>query len=360
MTSGRLVAIPRAALPIVAMVAFAASAGAIVMFAGPTLGYDFEAYFRAAQRVVEGAALYDQDVAAAGGFAIYLYPPPFAVALVPFALLPGGIALLTWETVTVCALLLGVALMPVSRTVRWLVLLSAAIDWPVLYTIKIGQVGTLLLLLFVAGWRWMDRPWRLGAGIAVGALIKVQPVVLLIWAMMTGRRKAAGIAIGIVVGAALVVTLLFGPSVWTDYAALLARVNAPITTPHNFTLGAIAFQLGAPVTAASLIQLVSTLAAITMLIVAIRRCTNEASYLVTVIVSQLVSPVLWDHYAMLLLLPVAYLLSAGRWWALLVPLATAWPLVGITPPVVYPLVFWSTLVAVAIVGRRTRPGATPA
>jgi len=105
---------------------------------------------------------------------------------------------------------------------------------------------------------------------------------------------------------------------------------------------------------------VSTLAAITMVIVAIRRCTNEASYLVTVIVSQLVSPVLWDHYAMLLLLPVAYLLSAGRWWALLVPLATAWPLVGITPPVVYPLVFWSTLVAVAIVGRRTRPGATPA
>ena len=30
---------------------------------------------------------------------------------------------------------------------------------------------------------------------------------------------------------------------------------------------------------------------------------------------------------MLLLLPVAYLLAAGRWWALAIPLATAVPLV---------------------------------
>ena len=55
---------------------------------------------------------------------------------------------------------------------------------------------------------------------------------------------------------------------------------------------------------------------------------------------------------MLLLLPVAYLLSAGRWWALAIPLVTAWPLVGVTPPVVYPLVFWVTLVAT--LGRRAR------
>ncbi len=57
---------------------------------------------------------------------------------------------------------------------------------------------------------------------------------------------------------------------------------------------------------------------------------------------------------MLLLLPVAYLLSAGRWWALAIPLVTAWPLVDITPPIVYPIVFWVTLVA-----RRSSAGARP-
>jgi hypothetical protein len=91
---------------------------------------------------------------------------------------------------------------------------------------------------------------------------------------------------------------------------------------------------------------------------AIRWCTAEASYLVTVIVSQLVSPILWDHYAMLLLLPTAFLLSAGRWWALAIPLVTAWPLVSITPPALYPIAFAVTLVAVVWVGRR--PAVAPA
>ena len=58
---------------------------------------------------------------------------------------------------------------------------------------------------------------------------------------------------------------------------------------------------------------------------------------------------------MLLLLPVAYLCAAGRWWALLIPLATATPLVGITPPVAYPLCFFDRPRGDA---RGGRPGAT--
>ena len=64
--------------------------------------------------------------------------------------------------------------------------------------------------------------------------------------------------------------------------------------------------------------------------------------------------------ATLLLLPVAYLLAAGRWWALAIPLVTAWPLVGVTPPAAYPLVFSITLVAVVLVGARARRGVAEA
>ena len=49
----------------------------------------------------------------------------------------------------------------------------------------------------------------------------------------------------------------------------------------------------------------------------------HASLLVAVVASQMVWPVVWDHYAMLLLLPVAYLLSIGWRWAAIIPLATA-------------------------------------
>ena len=124
----------------------------------------------------------------------------------------------------------------------------------------------------------------------------------------------------------------------------------PISTPHNFTPGAIAYQLGVAHATASAIQLVSMGLVAVAVLVAVRRCSAVASYLVAVIASQLVSPILWDHYAMILLLPVAYLLSAGRWWAVAIPLVTAWPLVDITPPVAYLTAFWVTLGAVIATG----------
>ena len=80
-----------------------------------------------------------------------------------------------------------------------------------------------------------------------------------------------------------------------------------------------------------------------------------ASYLVAVVASQLLSPILWDHYALLLLLPVAWLVDRGRTWAVLIPLATCVVLVGVIPPLVYPLAFGVTLVAL-LVERADPPG----
>jgi hypothetical protein len=158
---------------------------------------------------------------------------------------------------------------------------------------------------------------------------------------------------------AVIATLLAGTGAWTDFLTLLRTVSDPITTPHNFTPGAVAYQLGVPADVATVIQVASTVLVLVLVLAAIRWATDEASYLATVVATQLVSPILWDHYATLLLLPVAYLLAAGRWWALAIPLATAWPLVGFTPPAVYPLAFWITLVAVLLVGARAQRGMAP-
>jgi NhaP-type Na+/H+ and K+/H+ antiporter len=74
---------------------------------------------------------------------------------------------------------------------------------------------------------------------------------------------------------------------------------------------------------------------------------------VAVVASQLLSPILWDHYALLLLLPVAWLLDRGHRWAVAIPLATSVVLVGWIPPVVYPAAFFVTLVALLVNGRGT-------
>jgi hypothetical protein len=80
-------------------------------------------------------------------------------------------------------------------------------------------------------------------------------------------------------------------------------------------------------------------AVLAIVLVAIRTASDEVSYLTTVVASQVLSPLLWDHYAVVLLLPTAWLLGRGQWWAIAIPLLTSLPLVSIAPSIVYPVVF---------------------
>ena len=337
---------------------------AIIWSAGSTLGYDFQAYEGAARRLLAGERLYDPAVDVAGGFAIYLYPPPFALAIIPLAAFDSHVAVLAWTALLLAAFVAGVAILPVGRTVRWAILLLGALDWPFLYSIKLGQVGPILFLLFAIGWRVLDRPGHpcrprdrvvLGSSIGLGALIKVQPGLLVGWAILTARWRVAVVAIAVVLAGALIATVVAGAQPWFDYPALLGRVSSPITTPHNFTPGAIAWQAGASDVVAGAIQATTTVGALAAVVISARRTTAEASFLVAVVASQLISPLLWDHYAMLLLLPVAWLLEQRQWWAVAIPLATSVVLLAFgLHAVVYPIVFLVCLVAPIVVGWERR------
>jgi hypothetical protein len=288
--------------------------------------------------------LYDPSVDLAGGFAIYLYPPPFAVAFIPFALLGAQAGFYAWTALLIACVVTAIALLPVSTTLRWGMLLLAGLSWPVLYSIKLGQVGPILLLLFVLGWRWLDRPVGLGSTIGVGTLIKVQPALLGVWALLTGRPRAALVAAGVVVVSVLVTLPLVGLTAWSDYVTLLRTVSEPVTTPHNFTVGAVLYQAGVAPETATLVQWAVVVATLVAVVLAALRLEAEASYMVAVVATQLVSPLLWDHYAVVLLLPAAWLVARGAWWALAIPIATALPLVPFVPAAVYPVVFIAALV----------------
>jgi len=349
----------RTALPIVALLVFATFVGLITRSAqqAGTLGFDFLAYHQAAVRLLDGQPLYDMSFQSAGGFGLFYYPPTFAPIVLALGLLSETTAVWLWTGLLIASFAVGTAVLPVSRTVRWWIVLLAGLSWPVAYAIKLGQVGPILYLLFAIGWRWLDDPIRLGTSAALGTAIKLQPGILFVWAVLTGRWRAAVVGAVVLGVMAVLATVLAGVGAWSDFVTLVRQVGDPITTPHNFTPGAIAYQLGVSAEVASLIQLASTVVVIGAVVASARLATAEASYLVAVVASQLLSPVLWDHYAMILLLPVAYLAAAGRWWALLIPLVTATPLVGITPAIVYPLCFFVTLGATFGVGIRARRAA---
>jgi hypothetical protein len=339
-------------LPPFAIGVMALTVVATLVVAGETLGYDFLAYHAAAARVLGAEAAYDTSFQAAGGFGLFYYPPTFIPLVLVFGLVPAAAATWTWTALLLAAFAIGDALLPVSPRVRWLVVLLAAQSWPFLYAIKLGQVGPLLFLLFAAGWRWMDtRPAILGMSAGLGAAIKLQPGLILVWALLTRRWLAVVSGAAMLAALAALATLLSGAQAWADFLLLVGRVSDPITTPHNVTPGAIAYQLGATGEVASVVQWVSAAAAVGLVVVTALRLGSVPSYLVAVLASQLLSPILWDHYALLLLLPVSWLVDRGHWWAVVPVLATSVILVGVIPAWIYPVAFWVILVGVIAVGR---------
>jgi hypothetical protein len=345
-------------LPAIAIGAFALTVGATLASAGDTRGYDFLAYHAAASRVLDGGAAYDTSFAAAGGFGLFYYPPTFVPLVLAFGLLSASTATWAWIALLLAAFWVGVAAMPVSGRTRWIVVLLAALSWPFLYAVKLGQVGPVLFALFAIGWRGIDRPSVLGTTGALGAAIKMQPGLVLAWALLTRRPRAFLIGLVVLGVLAVLATLVAGTGAWADFLTLVGRVADPITTPHNFTPGAVAFQAGVERETASLIQWASMAAVAVVFVAAALWLPAEPSYLVALIASQLLSPILWDHYALVLLLPVAWLVDRGWTWAVVIPLTTCLPLVGVTPAVAYPLSFAVTLVAVLVagMGERRQPG----
>jgi hypothetical protein len=295
--------------------------GLVLASAGKTLGYDYTCYENAARHLVDGKPIYDNAFSINVGTCpgTYTYPPAFAVALAPWLLFGGAAAGLFCVAMAAC-FLGGVAILPVRRDVRWLIIVIAAVDWPLLYAVKLGQVEPLLFLGFAAAWRWMDRPWVVGVVAALGGLVKVQPGLLAVWALATRRYRAVVWAVAVGVAAAGAATLFTGLGAWATYVDLLRGLGGTLSVAHNFAPGAAAHLAGAPDSVAQGLQLVSMVVAAAALLAAWRWASPTASLQVTIVASQLLSAPLRDHYAVLLLLPVAWLVNRGHKWAALIPL----------------------------------------
>lgn len=325
-----------------------------------TLGFDYKAYDLAVDNLLAGRTMYDPDAQATGAFGLFFYPPPFALLVLPVALLPADLGVWVWTALLVAASVAAIWLMPVPATARWITLLLAALSWPLVFAIKLGQAGPIVLLLFSIGWRWMDRPRVLGVASGLGTIIKIQPALLVGWAVVTGRRRAALVAVVVVAVLGGIGTVIAGPGAWLDEASLLARVSQPVLTPHGVGVGRLAYEAGAPELLATALHWLNLVAVAAVVAWVTWRGSHVASYLAVVVASHFVSPVLWDHYALVLLLPVAWLVARRRWLAVLIPLVTATPFIGLAPSAAYPLAYWVTLAWVAWLGLRDREADRPA
>ena len=212
----------RIAVPLVLLAFIAAS----LVMAWRTFGFDWARpdgdpwnYLAAGERLNAGHPLYelspgDRLVVIVPPFwtVPLLAPPPIAVFWRPLAVL-GESSMLLWGLAGMIGVL-GSAVF-LARHGALLIVAIFAID--LCLTVLSGNATAVVLPMLIAAWALRDRPWIVGSLVAIAGAIKVLPLVLGIWLIVTGRRRA--IAASLAVGLAILVASLVGagPDSFVDW-----------------------------------------------------------------------------------------------------------------------------------------------
>jgi alpha-1,2-mannosyltransferase len=331
--------------------------GAVLTRLDPPSKNDFTSYYVAAQTLRRGApeALYypepvgsllaqasEQhpwiDVARASGVEnpnYYLYPPLFALAVLPLAWLSYPAAFSLWLLANVAFLAASLWLLLGGRQRVNLLGLSACVllagaFYPVWHHLKIGQSSLLLLLLLSATLALLRRGKDLPAGLLLSGaiLLKLTPAILILLLVVRRRWRAVWGAIGGVVGLSALSAILTGwqaqVTYFTRMVPLLSAGTAfyPNQSLNGFitrVLGAGAYRLADLSAELWVPRIGATIAAVALLAVTalflLRRASDareeslEDGFAGLVLLSLLVSPISWEHHYVLALLP-AWILAA--------------------------------------------------
>jgi hypothetical protein len=294
---------------------------------------DFGAYYIAARALASGESPFDAQAAAhlatAAGVehhSPYIYPPLLALFLRPLAALPYSAAAAVWFILSAGALLAALCLLRPFLQLPWRIYgwVCAGVYFlpPVHYTLQHGQITHFLFLLIVSG---AVGGAGAAAWVGVAAALKVFPATLAGVYALSGRMTA----LVTMAASAAVVTLAGALAEPVATADFVRRVGPALAVerrlaPNNQSVAAVmarwfethwfvtpivdAPAIGRP--AANLTTLI--IIGLTFLaLVSIRRAGGAMVQLrrfsLVLAATLMVSPIVWDHYYVLLLLPVAVL-----------------------------------------------------
>jgi len=316
---------------------------------------DFAAYYLAAHAIRGGEDPYVPAVlarlAAHAGISAhtpYIYPPFLAVAIQPLAALPYPVAAGIWLAMSAAALMVALVLLrsilTIPDRVFPLVVAGAFFLPPVHHTLELGQINHFLLLLIVAAALQTRALWS-GVLIGAAAALKVFPAVF--GGVFVVRKHFAGIAAAVLVGATAtaasagygsghkalerwvhsVALSITGERLVTPNNQSLEAVSARFLEPHTFEAVAVSparstrVRLEPLVHAPGYAPVVARAAAVIVILVTIGALLSSrgvpgtlaqcARFAVLVAMTLIVLPVVWDHYYVLLLLPIAVLYRGG-------------------------------------------------
>ena len=303
------------------------------------LNSDFITYRAAGWAVLTGSDIY--QVQNPRGWP-YVYPPPFAILMTPFAEMSALSGSILWYVLSVILVVFSVqmsvtmvrgALGRFGRNPFWLYVLPF-----VMVLLWVGQgavegqatILTLWLLMLALDRSQRGRNISGGTALACAALLKAFPLTLLAYFTWKKRwRLVMATMTALIVGGIVLPSLVYGWQrnlmYWQEWVAAVAQpslgdgalgLQSEVTdrvltpdNPRNQALRAVLWRLGAETQARFLTAAVGLMMALAMLAVARRTQPQQdlliaAAWLVWILV---ITPVSHFHYHVLVLLPMTEL-----------------------------------------------------
>jgi hypothetical protein len=263
------------------------------------------------------------------------HPPTAVLLALPFASLDFQRAFLAWNIGSLLAF--AASLWIVKRQLnipltRWSVgplVTLLLLCYPLWDQCRLGQLTLILVLLLTAAWasERSGRPYLAGVLIGATAAIKLFPGFLLIYYAMRGRWRVVGAGLSSLVVLTGCSILILGIGTYESYISQVLpeigwfRVgwnNASIwgfwsrlfdPVPDHARLRSRAEPIYYSPGLAFSLSLISVVAALGLLVRSIRldvkREKEDLTFSLAIVAMLLVSPVAWEHYFLLLLVPLA-------------------------------------------------------
>lgn len=311
---------------------------------GHVQAVDFgQEYWPAAARVLHGLNPYALSWQRVSLGVSFPYPALTAVAFVPLALLPHGLADDIWSAATILSLVVALR---VVRVADWRIYGLVFLLTPVLVAWHTANLTLLLCLGLALLWRYRDR--RLVAAALVAIMISLKPFIwpIGLWFLATRRYRTA------IAAAALTLAINLAAFGVIGFGAIRGYLHVSSLVTHTqyragYTLLALAVRTGVSSSAANVVALAVPVILALVAVRCGRRGSELGALALTVIVILLATPVLWNHYFTLLLIPLAiYRPRLTPIW--LAPLA--WWACPVTPPgTAAVVVAWSILAFITAV-----------
>lgn len=317
----------RRACPALALIAWAialAAIGYLVWIANARMMIDLGIYRLGGQAILHGANLYALTGADRLAFT---YPPVAAILAVPLALVPFAADKLTWTVMVYLPLLVAVRagfrplLARLSSSARLvalpLLLVGCAYLQPAMQEIGFGQIDLFLVGLCLLDCLVAAPKWPRGLLIGLAAAIKLEPMVFIVYLLITRRWRAAGVAalsFAAFSGLAWLLNPRDSMNYWTSAIFNPGRLGGNASTANQALRGMVLRLHLAAGTQAIWLALALIVGVAGLL--AARACWRHgqeiAGIAITGLLSALLSPVAWIHHLCWVIVAIGVIAGDGR------------------------------------------------